>query len=1030
MTRTIASIIMACLATANAAASTLYVWTNSPSPAPPYDAWVNAARSIQTAIDYAQPADIIWVTNGVYNSGSKIVYGTMPNRIALDKALVVRSVNGPDETVIVGQGPRGGSAVRCAYLGTNAQLIGFTLSNGGTLTSGDISREQYAGGAWCEGSAILSNCVVSGCDAAEAAGGVYRGILQGCQVVGNTASMMGGCYDVTGYACIVSGNYADQGGGGVGGGTYYSCAIYRNRTLSQAGGCSGGIFYNCTIAGNVAGIRAGGMHKGTAYNCIVYGNYAPEAPNYLLTDFLYSCTDPQPPSGPGNISIDPQLASWSHLSSQSPCIGSGSTLYSSGVDIDGETWQVPPAMGSDEFRVGGLKGTLDVGILSESTLVATEYPLPFRADIAGRTTRSVWSFDDGESLTNKPEITRSWTAPGSKTIRLTAYNEDNPNGVSATAVVQVVENPIYYVNASNATPQSPFTNWASAAVDIQSAISAGNVAGRTVLVADGRYASGEVATRGHTPARIALTNRVVVRSLNGPDRVVIQGVGPLGSTAVRCAWVGDGSILEGITATGGCTVISGDFSFDDHLWGQTGGGVWCEVFGLVSNCLVTGCSAAWGGGGVSYGRYEGCTIRSNSSHQTGGGAYDAWLSGCTMELNRAGTEGGGAVFCTLLNCLVRSNMANGAAGGGIYSGQARDCLVVGNFAKSGGGIYIGDFARCVVTGNTASNSTGGFGGGAYKATLEDCVLSSNRVFDSGGGASDCTLKRCTLVDNWANHHAGGSAYGTQYNCVVYNNTAEWSGGGSYGGLLIHSTLVSNRAVLGGGGAAIASTLSNCIAYYNTAAVSNNYYASELSYSCATPLPEGLGNIDSPPVFAAPGEGDFRLAAGSAPIDAASASGMTVDRVNTPRPLDGNHDGFVAPDMGAFELIDNASDSDGDTMRDAWELLHGLNPISALDALLDPDGDLKINRQEWIADTDPYNQDDFFKILSVSAADSTLISISGSTARIYSLACATDLLHQAWIPVTGQTNLPGIGIMWLSDTNRRRHAFYKSTVSAP
>lgn len=50
------------------------------------------------------------------------------------------------------------------------------------------------------------------------------------------------------------------------------------------------------------------------------------------------------------------------------------------------------------------------------------------------------------------------------------------------------------------------------------------------------------------------------------------------------------------------------------------------------------------------------------------------------------------------------------------------------------------------------------------------------------------------------------------------------------------------------------------------------------------------------------------------------------------------------------------DDDSDSMPDAWELEHGLNPFDSSDASQDPDGDSFTNLEEWQLNTDPHHYD--------------------------------------------------------------------------
>ena len=164
----------------------------------PFTDWATAATNIQAAIDASAAGDKVWVTNGLYDTGGRIVAGgSLSNRVALTTIVTVQSVNGPEATIIAGARTpattNGPASARCAWLTNGATLSGFTLTNGATLA---VASDFNGGGAYCRGvSATLTNCIIGGNSAAGGGGGVYQGTVRGCVILSNTAAQGGGAYN-------------------------------------------------------------------------------------------------------------------------------------------------------------------------------------------------------------------------------------------------------------------------------------------------------------------------------------------------------------------------------------------------------------------------------------------------------------------------------------------------------------------------------------------------------------------------------------------------------------------------------------------------------------------------------------------------------------------------------------------------------------------------------------------------------------------------------------------------------------------
>jgi len=413
---------------------------------------------------------------------------------------------------------------------------------------------------------------------------------------------------------------------------------------------------------------------------------------------------------------------------------------------------------------------------------------------------------------------------------------------------------VHYVNVNNATPSAPYITWPTAATNIQDAVDVA-AAGDQITVTNGVYQSGEKAGPADTGSnRVLVTKPLNLRSVNGPDVTVIDGL-----ETVRCVYLTDGTTLDGFSLANGVGNGSGI---------QDGGGVLCEsTNSIITNCVVAS-NVAHNGGGARGGTLNNCILAGNVSHGDGGGANGSTVNNCTITNNHAGV-GGGVFGGTVNHCVLAGNIAPLGAGGASQS-TLNDCTLSNNLSQAGSGAGDSTLNRCALFRNSAL-----FGGAVAGCTLNDCVLIGNSASE-GGAALFCTLNSCVLTGNSGGIGAAANAC-TLNDCTIAANSSGQIGGGVYG-----------------------CTLNDCIAYFNTAPVAANYDdTSVLNFCCTTPMPtNGIGNFTNSPLFVALAGGNLRLQPDSPCIDAGNNSYVT-----TATDADGNpriSDGIV--DVGAYEFV--------------------------------------------------------------------------------------------------------------------------------
>lgn len=725
-------------------------------------------------------------------------------------------------------------------------------------------------------------------------GGVYavaNCVVSNCVIAGNAASGNGGgCFGASSLLmnCVISGNWSGASGGGANNCLLNYCIVTNNFAMN-GGGMASGVANNCLFTGNGSTNSVGGTSGGAAYlatlnNCTVVGNFSHglgAADGCKLANSIIYYNDN------GNYADCYQC----QLTNCCTPLGLGnSTLPNNSISN-------APAF-ADQAH-----GDFHLQVYSPCINTGTNLYAPAGTDLDGN-----------------PRIANG-------TVDMGAFENQNTN-------------PVHFVRLGNSAPVTPFTNWLTAATNIQDAIDTA-AAGDFIVVSNGLYNYGGRAVYGIATNRVTVDKAVTVQSVNGPGATTIAGATVFASDyQVRCVYLTNGAILSGFTLTNGACRHSGDLTNE-----QSGGGAWCEVGGVVSNCIVM--------------RNAG----SGNSGSKGGGIYGGTVINSTILTNSA-YFGGGVASADVFNCLIASNTVytSGLAGGsGAYGSRLSHCLLM-------------------------ANNGDGNGGGANACTLDNCVLSNNSCWYSGGGAYNSTLTNCLLFGNSAGD-GGGACLATLFNCLVISNSAS-QGGGADRSSLYNCTVARNRATSTGSAGGVVgyvgpSAVFNSIVFSNVTVSGVSNYANSVTFqnSCTWPLPaNGVGNFTNAPLFVND-TNDFHLQSDSPCINAGNNAYVSTitDSDGNPRILGGT------VDAGAFEYQSPAS-----MLSYVWAQQYGLPTDGSADAT-DTDGDGLSNFAEWKAGTIPTDSASVLQLAAPANGVSGLVVTWQSVTNVtYYLQRSSDL----------------------------------------
>jgi parallel beta-helix repeat protein len=198
-----------------------------------------------------------------------------------------------------------------------------------------------------------------------------------------------------------------------------------------------------------------------------------------------------------------------------------------------------------------------------------------------------------------------------------------------------------------------------------------------------------------------------VVSEQGATATVIDG-NQIGAVVNACSNEGPDSVLNGFTVTNGYGV-------------SDGGGIFCNNSNpTITNNIISGNTAKWGGGGISCNDSSSPTITNNTiagnSADMGGGIHCSYYSSPTITNNTITGNStawrGGGIHCDLSSPIITNN------------------ILSGNSADFGGGIFSGSSSPSITNNTISGNTAAEFGGGIMSYFISSPTITNTILWDN------------------------------------------------------------------------------------------------------------------------------------------------------------------------------------------------------------------------------------------------------------------------------------------------------------